>query len=115
MKIYQTCFYVLIFTIATLFYPSIPVALHKKQRNPILISKTISSPPNSNILNKEVTKKENNMAIHRLNQKHFGVSDYEKAQQELQKFNRPLIGIVGQDSDWVSYQEYQKKILGSSY
>ncbi len=60
-------------------------------------------------------KEETNLVIHYLNQNHLGVSEYEKAQRELRQFNRPLIGIVGQDSDSFSYNEYQKKILGSAY
>ena len=60
-------------------------------------------------------QKETNTVVHHLNQNRLGMSEYEKAQLELQQFNRPLFGIVGQDSDWISYQEYQKKVLGSSY
>ena len=117
MKAYKICFSVFTVILAVLFYPFTPVALNKTQMNPLPISKTqsISFPTQPDTLDKEALKKESNMALHHLNQKQFGVSDYEKAQKELQQFNRPDIGIVGKDSDWTSYQGYQKKILGSSY
>ena len=117
MKIHQFISFLLIFTMVILLYPSIPAALYKQQSNNVYISKTrtlpVISPPNK--IDKNTAEKENKIAIYYLNQKYFGISDYENAQRELQKFNRPLIGIVGQYSDWVSYREYQKKILGSSY
>ncbi len=117
MRIYRLCFHFFIFTFAVLLYPFTPVALYKTQPDPLSISETQKKSVlfQPGIPNKEVIKKESNMAIHHLNQRQFGASDYEKTQRELQLFNRPNIGIVGKDSDWISYQEYQKKILGSSY
>ena len=117
MKAYKVCFSVFTVILAVLFYPFTPVALHKTQADPLPISniQNTSLPTQPDTLDKEVIKKESNMAIHHLNQKQFGVSDYEKAQKELQQFNRPDIGIVGKDDDRTSYQGYQKKILGSSY
>lgn len=117
MKIYKFVLFLLIFTMIILLYPSNLVALYKEKWNIISSSKTKNHLfiPHLNILNKDAIQRENNIIIHHLNQKYLGTSDYEKAQRELQKFNRPLIGIVGQYSDWVSYKEYQKKILGSAY
>lgn len=110
-------FYLFVFTMVTLMYPFTPVALYKKKWNNVPTPKLqkvdiISLPTTSN---KKGIQKEHKKATHHLNQRYFGISDYEKAQRELREFNRPLIGIVGKDSDWISYREYQKKILGSTY
>ena len=60
----------------------------------------------------EVTK-ESARTLRLLNQKDLALSEYDKAREELRQFNRPGMGIVGNDQ--LSYREYQKKILGSSY
>ena len=67
------------------------------------------------LANQKTGKKEKLITIHHLNHNHFGASEYEKAQRELQQFNRPIIGLVGKEGDQLSYQEYQKKILGTTY
>ena len=119
MKLYFSIFYFLFFTTIVLPYPTSLNASDDKQKwnmvslpkKQIEIAPTISHP--STLERKE--HKETTTAIYRLNQINFGNSEYEKAQGELQQFNRPVIGIVGKDNDTLSYQEYQKKILGSSY
>ena len=106
-----------IFIYSILLYSSYPLARYKiDQKNLYPIAKQIKpifspSPP----LNAIQTQREKNKVVYYLNQNYFGASEYEKAQQELRQFNRPLIGIVGQDNDHVSYQEYQKKILTTIY
>lgn len=114
---YISLFCVFTFISLISLYLSSSLALYNKQK------KNISSIPEqmnttllpSQLLNADQIKKTKDKTVYYLNQAYFGISDYEKAQQELRQFNRPLIGIVGQDNDWVSYQEYQKKILATSY
>ena len=53
--------------------------------------------------------------IHHLNKKNFEKNEYHLAQQELQEWDRPLIGIVGKEEDPISYQEYKKKYLHTSH
>ena len=98
-------------------YLSSPLALYNKQKKNIssIPEQMNTTPLPSQLLNADQIRKTKDKTVYYLNQAHFGISDYEKAQQELQQFNRPLIGIVGQDNDWVSYQEYQKKILATTY
>ena len=40
---------------------------------------------------------------------------FEKNMEELRKFNRPSIGVVGSKEDPLSYSEYQKYFLGTLY
>lgn len=110
-------FYSFIFINLILLYSSYPLALYQVQKKNLLPISKQMEPILSLLqpLNAAQIRIEKNKVVYHLNQDHFGASDYEKAQQELQQFNRPLIGIVGQDSDWVSYQEYQKKILTTIY
>ena len=114
IKIYLFLFF---FSILCVSYTFTPVVLHKQETISFFPKEIKKSIFNSNINSLSLTKikKENHKATYYLNQRYFGVSDYEKAQIELQQFNRPVIGIVGQQDDWLSYQEYQRKIIGSSY
>ena len=116
MKFYQFVLYSFIFVMVTLLYPSTPKALYQEWKNlPPAMMQITTVLPDPHPLNRRSMQQVNNIVIHYLNQEHFGISEYEKAQQELQQFNRPLIGIVGKDEDQVSYHGYQQKILGSSY
>ena len=114
LKIFLILFYVLILFASHI---SIQAALYQKnitsffsyeKKKKLAISHT-------NLLSPERVKKESLKTVRYLNQNLIGVSDYEKAQRELQQFNRPVIGIVGQEEDELSYEGYQRKIIGTSY
>ena len=117
IKSYMSVFCVFIFILLLSLYLFPSLAVYKKQHdNMSVIPQGLNShPPLSPSLNPDQVREEQKRTAYYLNQAHFGASEYEKAQQELQQFNRPLIGIVGQDSDPVSYREYQQKILGAVY
>ncbi len=114
---YISLFCVFTFISLISLYLSSPLALYNKQKKNIssIPEQMNTTLPPSQLLNADQIRKTKDKTVYYLNQAYFGISDYEKAQQELRQFNRPLIGIVGQDNDWVSYQEYQKKILATSY
>ena len=108
-----------LFCVFTLFASPIPIpaALYQKRIIPFLFyerkEKNIIIDTGS--VNFDRAEKENHKTIQYLNQNHLGISDFEKAQKELQQFNRPVIGIVGQEEDGLSYEGYQRKIIGTSY
>ena len=111
--------FLILLCIFTLFasHISIPAALYQQNITSLFSyeKKQKLAISDTNLLSPDEIKKENYKTIHYLNQNLLGVSDYEKAQKELQQFNRPVIGIVGQDDDELSYEGYQRKIIGTSY
>ena len=96
---------------------SIPAALYQKNITSLFSyeKKKKLAIFHTNLLSPERIKKESLKTVRYLNQNLIGVSDYEKAQRELQQFNRPVIGIIGQEEDELSYEGYQRKIIGTSY
>ncbi len=64
---------------------------------------------------KEYWKNEANRLLEQINQKHFGESEFLKAQRELMHVNRPLMGVVKHEADSLSQKEYERKILGTRY
>ena len=130
MKLYKFIFLFFIGVIWLFVYPVKPSAVYRS--NAVLLNgpesasvlhdknrKLLPSSPShaevSSAWTADQKEKEINKALDQLSQGHIGYSEYQKAQKELQEFNRPLMGIVGQGSDAISYQGYQKKILGSLY
>ena len=110
MKLYKIIFCFFIFTITPSLYSNFNFQGTKGNITP----QGTEDGPYTNLSvsdQKLVTK----MTFQYLNHSRLGTSEYEKAQKELQQFNRPVIGIVGQDQDHISYHEYQKKILGSKH
>lgn len=105
--------------IFTLFasHISLPAALYRQNITSLFSynKKQKLAISDANLLSPARIKKENYKTVRYLNQNLIGVSDYEKAQRELQQFNRPVIGIVGQEQDELSYEGYQRKIIGTSY
>jgi len=114
--------FILLFISSLLPYSSYPFAEYKEVISKKYIYKKRDTYNKGDItipvpekLNAEQVSNENKKLLLYLNHKSFGHTEYEKAQDELQEFRRPHIGIVGGDEDPTSYYEYQKKILLSVY
>lgn len=111
--------FLILFCIVMLFVSHVPIpaALYQKNITSLFSyeKKEKMAISHTNLLSPKRIEKENLKTVRYLNQNLIEVSDYERAQRELQQFNRPVIGIVGQEEDGLSYEEYQRKIIGSSY